>query len=52
MSDLPERISVREVGPRDGLQRREVIDDPAVVTAYLGHSFKRAGRPGDAETPP
>ncbi len=30
---------------------REVIDDPAVVAAYLGHSFKRAGRPGDAETP-
>jgi branched-chain amino acid transport system ATP-binding protein len=31
---------------------REVVEDPAVVTAYLGHSLKRSTRPPAAGTPP
>jgi branched-chain amino acid transport system ATP-binding protein len=30
---------------------REVVEDPAVVTAYLGHSLKRGARPPAAGTP-
>ncbi|HEY7015155.1 MAG TPA: hydroxymethylglutaryl-CoA lyase, partial [Streptosporangiaceae bacterium] len=31
MSDLPERISVREVGPRDGLQNEDPVPTGAKI---------------------
>ena len=41
MSDLPERISLREVGPRDGLQN----EDPVPTTAKIA-LIDRLGRTG------
>ena len=29
MSDIPSRISLREVGPRDGLQNEDPVPTPA-----------------------
>ena len=31
MSDIPERISLREVGPRDGLQNEDPVPTPAKI---------------------
>ena len=40
MSDLPSRISLREVGPRDGLQNEDPVSTPAKIALIdrLGHT--------------
>ncbi len=40
MSDLPSRISLREVGPRDGLQNEDPVPTPAKIALIdrLGHT--------------
>ena len=40
MSDLPARISLREVGPRDGLQNEDPVPTPAKIALIdrLGHT--------------
>jgi hydroxymethylglutaryl-CoA lyase len=40
MSDIPERISLREVGPRDGLQNEDPVPTPAKIALIdrLGHT--------------
>src|SRR5690349_8142350 len=40
MTDLPERISLREVGPRDGLQNEDPVPTPAKIALIdrLGHT--------------
>src|SRR6516164_6237019 len=41
MSDVPERISLREVGPRDGLQNEDPVPTPAKIAL-----IDRLGRTG------
>ena len=40
MSDIPSRISLREVGPRDGLQNEDPVPTPAKIALIdrLGHT--------------
>ena len=40
MSDVPSRISLREVGPRDGLQNEDPVPTPAKIALIdrLGHT--------------
>ena len=40
MSDMPARISLREVGPRDGLQNEDPVPTPAKIALIdrLGHT--------------
>ncbi len=44
MSDLPARISLREVGPRDGLQNEEPVDTGAKVALIDALSATGVGR--------
>lgn len=44
MSDLPERVSLREVGPRDGLQNEPPVPTDAKVTLIDGLSRTGVGR--------
>jgi hydroxymethylglutaryl-CoA lyase len=44
MSDLPERLSLREVGPRDGLQNEDVVSTAAKVALIDALSGTGVGR--------